>query len=90
LPPDQQGKILREHGAIGQAFGKAGLAKDIRLASFALDRDDNDFTIGLLGKDLLPLSKIVQAMRATVQTAEYADSLGPFFIGKAIWQAELA
>ena len=42
---------------------------------------------GLIGKDLLPLSKIVEHMRGTVQTSTYIERLGPFFIGKAIYQS---
>jgi len=88
LPPREQGGILREHGIIGRAFGQADLGHDIRLASFGLDRNDNDFTIGLIGKDLFPLSVLVQTMRSTVQTSTYIEKMGPFFMGKAIWQGE--
>lgn len=87
LSPKEQGEILMEHGIIGRAFGKADLGHDIRLASFGLDRDDNDFVIGLIGKELYPLSALVQTMRKTTQTSTYIDRMGPFFIGKAIWQA---
>jgi len=34
------------------------------------------------------LSAVVQEMRKTEQTAQYLDSLGPFFVGKAVWQAK--
>jgi chlorite dismutase len=61
---------------------------DVRLACFGLDRDDNDFVIGLIGKELHPLSAVVQAMRNTQQTSRYLDRLGPFFVGRAIWQSE--
>lgn len=87
LSPDEQRTILAEHGAIGIAFGAADYAHDIRLACHGLDRDDNDFVIGLIGKDLFPLSALVQAMRKTQQTALYLDRLGPFFIGRAVWQS---
>jgi len=88
LTPREQGSILREHGLIGRAFGKADLGHDIRLASFGIDRNDNDFTIGLIGKDLFPLSRLVETMRKTVQTSTYIERMGPFFIGKAIWQGK--
>jgi hypothetical protein len=68
-------------------FGAADYVHDVRLACYGLDRDDNDFVIGLIGKDLFPLSAIVQTMRKTQQTSLYLDRLGPFFIGRAIWQA---
>jgi hypothetical protein len=84
LPPEEQRTILAEHGAIGMTFGAADYAHDIRLACYGLDRDDNDFVIGLIGKDLFPLSAVVQAMRKTQQTSLYLDRLGPFFIGRKI------
>ena len=87
LPQERQRKILGEHGAIGRRYGAAGLATDIRLASFGLDRNDNDFVIGLLGATLHPLSAVVEEMRGTEQTAEFVTSLGPFFVGKTVWQS---
>lgn len=84
LDPKEQGIILREHGAIGRAYGEHGLAKDIRLASFGLDENDNDFTIGLVGKELTPLSHVVQRMRKTKQTGEYMERMGPFFVGRRV------
>ena len=88
LPPEEQTPILREHGKIGHSFGEAGYAQDVRLACFGLDKNDNDFVIGLIGADLYPLSVCVQAMRKTKQTSQYIQQMGPFFIGKAIWQAQ--
>jgi hypothetical protein len=89
LPADEQRTILAEHGAIGMSFGAGDYAHDIRLACHGLDRDDNDFVVGLVGKELYPLSAIVQAMRRTQQTALYLERLGPFFVGRAVWQAPL-
>jgi len=86
LPEQEQRAILAEHGTIGMAFGAGDLAHDVRLACHGLDRDDNDFVIGLIGKDLFPLSAVVQSMRKTQQTALYLDRLGPFFVGRAVWQ----
>ncbi len=87
LPHDAQGAILREHGRIGHAFGEAGLVQDIRLACFGLDRDDNDFIIGLIGRELHPVSACIQAMRGTRQTSQYMQRMGPFFIGRTLWQS---
>jgi chlorite dismutase len=87
LPPEEQRVILAEHGAIGMSFGSADYVHDIRLACYGLDKNDNDFVIGLVGKDLYPLSAIVQAMRKTQQTSLYLDRLGPFFVGRALWQS---
>ena len=89
LPPAEQGKILMEHAMIGRTYGTAGYAHDIRLACHGLDEHDNEFVIGLVGPDLFPLSRIVQEMRKTQQTGKYMDSLGPFFVGEAIWQSLL-
>ena len=86
LTPEEQMNILREHGTIGHAFGSAGFASDVRLACFGIDANDNDFVIGLIGKELFPLSACVQAMRRTKQTSHYMQQMGPFFIGKAILQ----
>ena len=89
LPEAEQGKILGEHARIGRSYGQAGYVNDIRLACHGLDRDDNEFVIGLVGPDLYPLSRIVQEMRRTEQTASYIQSLGPFFVGRAVWQSPL-
>ena len=86
LSQDEQRAILGEHGKVGFRFGKAGYAKDIRLACFGLDKNDNDFVIGVLGKDLYPLSAVIQYMRKTKQTSIYLESLGPFFVGKAVYR----
>ncbi|MAE60093.1 MAG: hypothetical protein CMJ49_01925 [Planctomycetaceae bacterium] len=89
LQPDQQRDILMEHGTIGRAFGEADLGRDVRLACHGLDRNDNDFVIGLTGRALTPLSKLIERMRRTQQTSRYIQSLGPFFVGRAVWQSDL-
>ena len=78
---------MREHSTIGRAYGDADLVHDVRLACHGLDTHDNDFLLGLCGRELQPLSHLVQIMRKTVQTSEYMASLGPFFVGHAIWQS---
>lgn len=88
LSAEEQRKILMEHGGVGRAFGKAGYGYDVRLACHGLDKNDNDFVIGLVGSSLTPLSLIVQRMRKTRQTSLHLERLGPFFIGKAVWQTE--
>lgn len=89
LAPPEQGKILAEHGMMGRAYAEAGYANDIRLACFGLDQQDNEFVIGLVGAELYPLSRLVQDMRKTQQTAKYIDSLGPFFVGQVCWQSPM-
>lgn len=86
LPPDEQRAILAEHGNLGALFSAGDFGHDIRLDCRGLDTNDNDFVIGLIGKRLFPLSAMVQAMRKTRQTSEFLERLGPFFIGKAVWQ----
>lgn len=89
LPEEEQRSVLGEHGKLGFKFGSAGYAKDIRLACHGLDKNDNDFVIGILGRDLAPMSILIQTMRKTKQTSMYLESLGPFFIGKALWQGKV-
>ena len=89
LSPEEQGAVIREHSVLGHAYGDADLAHDIRLACHGLDVHDNDFVIGLVGRDLHPLSHLIQAMRKTVQTSQYLQSLGPFFVGHMLWQSPL-
>ncbi len=86
LDAKEQRTILAEHGGIGRAYGRAGLGTDIRLACHGMDKNDNDFVVALLGPELSPLSSIVQRMRKTKQTSLHLERLGPFFVGKAIWQ----
>ncbi|HMO50555.1 MAG TPA: chlorite dismutase family protein [Kiritimatiellia bacterium] len=86
LPAEEQRAILGEHGQLGSLFSAADLGYDIRLDCRGIDKNDNDFVIGLIGKDLFPLSAMVQAMRKTRQTSEFLERLGPFFVGKAVWQ----
>ena len=90
LTPQEQGTIIREHSVLGRAYGDADLAHDVRLACHGVDTNDNDFVIGLVGRDLHPLSHLVQAMRKTAQTSQYLQTLGPFFVGHALWQSPLA
>ena len=82
LPKEEQGKILLEHAKIGMRYGQAGLAHDIRLACHGLDQNDNEFVLGIVASELYTLSRLVQDMRKTQQTARYMQSLGPFFVGK--------
>lgn len=86
LSKAEQGQILKEHGVIGRQFGDLGVASDIRLACHGLDKNDNDFVIGVIGKELAPLSQLIETMRPTVQTSQYIQNLGPFFVGRALWR----
>lgn len=87
--PEDQSSMLREHGGLGRAYAESGHALDVRLACHGLDTNDNDFVIGLIGPELYPLSHLVQAMRRTRQTSLFIQSMGPFFVGHALYQAPL-
>lgn len=87
LSTEEQRAMVQEDAALGRAYKEADLAHDIRLACHGLDVGDNDFVIGLVGRELHPLSQLVQAMRRTAQTAQYLDRLGPFFVGRVAWQS---
>ncbi|QQE13938.1 chlorite dismutase family protein [Planctomycetota bacterium] len=87
LSNEEQMEILREHGMIGFSYGRAGYAHDVRLACHGMGGDDNDFVIGVIGKELHPCSAIVQRMRKTQQTSLYLENLGPFFVGYVRWQS---
>jgi chlorite dismutase len=81
LEPIDQSHILREHAALGIAYGQQELAHDVRLACHGIDAGDNEFVIGLVSSQLHPLSHLVQAMRKTRQTSEFIEKMGPFFVG---------
>jgi len=87
LSGEEQGKILHEHAMIGMTYGQLGHAADIRLACHGLNPQDNEFVLGIIGPELHPLSRLIQDMRKTQQTAKYIQSLGPFFVGKVLWQS---
>lgn len=88
LSAQEQSVILAEHGGIGRAFGKVNLGHDVRLVCHGLDTNDNDFVVGLVGPQLHPLSVIVQRMRKTKQTSLHLERLGPFFVGRVVWQSK--
>ncbi len=87
LTPKEQMSVLMEHGGVGRAYGQAGYVHDVRLACHGLDKNDNDFLIGLLGPELFPLSSCVQRLRRTRQTSLHLERLGPFFVGRVAWQS---
>lgn len=89
LPAAEQKQYLKEHGQIGFRYGRADYAHDIRLACHGLDTHDNDFVVAVTGKELTPLSKLVEHMRQTQQTSLYLERLGPFFVGRTFWKSPL-
>ena len=80
-PGADQCEMLLHHAAIGKSYGDAGAAKDVRLKCYGIDEKDNEFLIGLVGKELFALSRIVEDLRKTHHTSTYMKSLGPFFVG---------
>jgi chlorite dismutase len=76
-----------EHAKLGMGYGSAELAHDVRLACHGLDPRDNEFVLGVVAHDLAPISRLVQDMRKTQQTARYIQSMGPFFVGKVYARA---
>ncbi len=89
LPAEKQREIQTEHMRIARSFSRDGSIGDIRLAAFGLNPVDQDFVVALLGQKLTPLSEIVQAMRKSIHTSEYIESLGPFFVGRVRWRSDL-
>lgn len=89
MDESQQRTILMEHARIGMSYVQHALGYDIRLACHGLDKNDNDFVIGLVGSNLAWLSKLVESMRKTTQTARYLEHLGPFFVGRVVYQSRL-
>ena len=87
LSRSEQGKIMGEHALIGRGYGEIGKAVDIRLECHGLDRDDNEFLLGLMGPELYPLSKLIKDMRPTRQTSEFIQKMGPFFVGRVAYQS---
>jgi len=81
LDPSKMCELLLEHALIGRCYGEKNLAHDVRLNCYGLDTEDNEFVVGIIGKELHPLSKVIQDMRKTDHTSEYMDRLGPFYVG---------
>ena len=90
VQPIDQSHIMREHAAIGMAYGQLELAHDVRLACHGLDAKDNEFVIGVVGKELHPLSHLIQTMRKTRQTSEFITQMGPFFVGHVLQRSVVA
>ena len=87
LSKDEQGKLLFEHAMMAKPYGDIEAASDVRLSCYGIDTRDNEFVLGLIGPHLYPLSHLVQEMRKSQQTAKYIQSLGPFFVGRVLWQS---
>ena len=86
LDPESRRWIQGEHIQMARRAGEAGKVVDVRLACHGLNTRDDDFIVGLLGPQLQWLSRLVQEMRSSRQTAEHLEHMGPFFVGRTIWR----
>jgi len=80
-PGANQCEMLLHHAAIGKSYADVGAARDVRLKCYGIDEKDNEFVIGLIGKELSSLSRIVEDLRKTQHTSTFMKTLGPFFVG---------
>ncbi|MBI1883544.1 MAG: chlorite dismutase family protein [Chlamydiae bacterium] len=87
LSKDEQRAILMEHAKLGMSYGTGGLAHDVRLACHGLDPNNNEFVIGIVSSKLHSISRLVEDMRKTQQTAKYIESMGPFFVGQVLFSS---
>lgn len=87
LSKEEQRGILMEHAKLGMSYGAADLAHDVRLACHGLDQNNNEFVIGIISSKLHSISRLVQDMRKTQQTAKYIESMGPFFVGQVLFSS---
>lgn len=88
LPRDEQARVLSDLGRIERNYAQSGYANEIRLASDGLDRNNNEFCIGLVGPDLYPLSRFMQEFRKSEFAVRFIDSMGPIFTGRACWHSK--
>ena len=87
LPADEQRVILAEHGAIGMSYRRRRLRarhpprlpRPRQGRQRLHRRPDRQGAVSAVG--------VVQTMRKTQQTALYLERLGPFFVGRAVWQS---
>lgn len=77
-------RIVDTAGVDPAGFGRA------LLKSHGLDQHANEFVQGLLGPDLHQLSTVVEATRRSPLHSEYVAASGPFFVGRAIREGEIA
>ena len=70
------------------ATAPAGMPPTCASRATASTRTTTTSSSACSARTCIRLSAVVQEMRKTEQTAQYLDSLGPFFVGKAVWQAK--
>ena len=81
-----RGAIIKEQQDLVKNYGAADLVHHVRLACHGMDAEDNDTVVGLAASSLHPISHLVQAMRGTKGASSYTLKMGPFFVGRKIWQ----
>ena len=70
-----------------ESLQKGIRSMEVKRFGLGLDANDNEFVLGLIGKELHPLSHVVQTMRKTRQTSQYIVQMGPFFVGHVEWRS---
>ena len=63
-----------------------GLGTDIRLACHGMDKNDNDFVVRPVGRSYRRCRRLCSACAKPSRRRFTWSDLGPFFVGKAIWQ----
>ncbi|HEY8295991.1 MAG TPA: hydrogen peroxide-dependent heme synthase [Micrococcaceae bacterium] len=84
LPPEERGRMLRDHGMLGREFPQV-LANTV--SSFALG--DWEWILGLESDDVLDLVDLMRHLRATDARMHVREEI-PFYTGRRINAGEIA
>lgn len=84
LPPEERGKMLRDHGMLGRDF--PGVLSNT-VSSFALG--DWEWILGLEADDVLELVDLMRHLRATEARMHVREEI-PFYTGRRINAAQIA
>lgn len=84
LPPEERGRMLRDHGMLGRDFPQV-LANTV--SSFALG--DWEWILGLESDDVLDLVDLMRHLRATDARMHVREEI-PFYTGRRINAGEIA
>ncbi|MDJ0355571.1 hydrogen peroxide-dependent heme synthase [Paenarthrobacter sp. PH39-S1] len=84
LPPEERGKMLRDHGMLGRDF--PGVLSNT-VSSFALG--DWEWILGLEADDVLDLVDLMRHLRATEARMHVREEI-PFYTGRRISAGQIA
>ncbi|WP_434613750.1 hydrogen peroxide-dependent heme synthase [Arthrobacter sp. A5] len=84
LPPEERGKMLRDHGMLGRDF--PGVLSNT-VSSFALG--DWEWILGLEADDVLDLVDLMRHLRATEARTHVREEI-PFYTGRRISAGQIA